>query len=142
MASTSDNGTGVLPRFSFEKGRPEHHEDGKVTLPDLKLDKHGLPLVPQPSARQDDPLVRLYPFRLPEDSACSYSLSELVASAEACCAASSGFLVASGPYVFSGGQSCIRSSKCSIQDLDRSGILRAGRIRKYPRVASPERLSC
>jgi hypothetical protein len=28
---------------------------------DLKLDKHGLPLVPQPSDRKDDPLVRGQP---------------------------------------------------------------------------------
>jgi hypothetical protein len=29
----------------------------KQSLPDLKLDEHGLPLVPQPSDHKDDPLV-------------------------------------------------------------------------------------
>jgi hypothetical protein len=28
-----------------------------ANAPDLRLDKHGLPLSPQPSARKDDPLV-------------------------------------------------------------------------------------
>lgn len=33
-------------------------KDSKEPVSDLKLDKHGLPLVPQPSDHKDDPLVR------------------------------------------------------------------------------------
>lgn len=33
--------------------------DEKATTPVLKLDKHGLPLVPQPSDHKDDPLVSI-----------------------------------------------------------------------------------
>lgn len=43
-----------------EKDRGEldqHHEVGEESLADVKLDKHGLPLVPQPSDHKDDPLV-------------------------------------------------------------------------------------
>jgi hypothetical protein len=32
-------------------------DDAVETMPELKLDRHGLPLVPQPSDRKDDPLV-------------------------------------------------------------------------------------
>jgi hypothetical protein len=38
----------------------EYSEDDSQTKhvhPDLKLDEHGLPLVPQPSDHKDDPLV-------------------------------------------------------------------------------------
>lgn len=35
--------------------RPSH--DSAVDHRELKLDKHGLPLVPQPTSRKDDPLV-------------------------------------------------------------------------------------
>ncbi|KAK2599694.1 hypothetical protein N8I77_011427 [Diaporthe amygdali] len=38
------------------KGTFELNEDGKSPVPALKLDKHGLPLVPQPSNHKDDPL--------------------------------------------------------------------------------------
>ncbi len=43
-----------------------HVEDGadveiKIQQPQLKLDSHGLPLVPQPSDHKDDPLVCLEP---------------------------------------------------------------------------------
>ena len=31
--------------------------DAAVAAPEAKLDRHGLPLVPQPSDRKDDPLV-------------------------------------------------------------------------------------
>jgi len=37
-----------------EEARELEREDGTSTL---KLDKHGLPLVPQPTERKDDPLV-------------------------------------------------------------------------------------
>ena len=42
-----------------------HFEDGadvdvKTSQPRLKLDDHGLPLVPQPSDHKDDPLVSLF----------------------------------------------------------------------------------
>jgi hypothetical protein len=50
----------------FEKAGyvSSHLEDGadieiKNEQPQLKLDEHGLPLVPQPSDHKDDPLVRL-----------------------------------------------------------------------------------
>ena len=33
-------------------------EDQRNVMADLKVDKHGLPLSPQPSDRRDDPLVR------------------------------------------------------------------------------------
>jgi hypothetical protein len=33
-------------------------EDGREVTTGLKLDKHGLPLSPQPTDRKDDPLVR------------------------------------------------------------------------------------
>lgn len=43
---------------------PNHGEIGEdvvskanANTPGLRLDKHGLPLSPQPSARKDDPLV-------------------------------------------------------------------------------------
>lgn len=43
-----------------EKGIPQHDDEGsnKAHIPQPKLDKHGLPLVPQPSDHEDDPLVR------------------------------------------------------------------------------------
>lgn len=44
----------VLPQ---EKDMLEIDADRKATTPALKLDKHGLPLVPQPSDHKDDPLV-------------------------------------------------------------------------------------
>lgn len=57
MASNADKVTGYLPEFFFEKGQQEHRESVKESLPDIKLDKHGLPLLPQPSNHEDDPLV-------------------------------------------------------------------------------------
>jgi hypothetical protein len=35
----------------------------KAENPNLKLDKHGLPLVPQPTDHKDDPLVRTHSFQ-------------------------------------------------------------------------------
>lgn len=40
-----------------EKDMLEVDPDKKAATPVLKLDKHGLPLVPQPSDHKDDPLV-------------------------------------------------------------------------------------
>lgn len=40
----------------MEQGKPEINH-GEVDGSDLKLDKRGLPLVPQPTDRKDDPLV-------------------------------------------------------------------------------------
>lgn len=40
-----------------EKDTLEVDPDRKADTPVLKLDKHGLPLVPQPSDHKDDPLV-------------------------------------------------------------------------------------
>lgn len=59
MSSNADKVTGYLPEFFFEKGQEEHRESVKESLPDIKLDKHGLPLLPQPSNHDDDPLVSL-----------------------------------------------------------------------------------
>jgi len=48
---------------AFEKGAGLTIEDEQskenAQAVDLKLDKNGLPLVPQPSAHSDDPLVGL-----------------------------------------------------------------------------------
>lgn len=59
MASSADQVSGHLPQFFFEKagGVQGDHEAGKEALPHIKLDKHGLPLLPQPSSHEDDPLV-------------------------------------------------------------------------------------
>lgn len=40
-----------------EKGAVDIDENGNSPTPVLKLDGHGLPLVPQPSEHKDDPLV-------------------------------------------------------------------------------------
>ena len=56
----------------------QHNEDG-VTQP--KLDKTGLPLSPQPSSRQDDPLVSMAPS-ITCSEAISLTILELVASPE------------------------------------------------------------
>lgn len=40
----------------MEQGKPEINQ-GEIEGSDPKLDKHGLPLVPQPTDRKDDPLV-------------------------------------------------------------------------------------
>lgn len=40
-----------------ETPSPFEAEEGKEPISDLKLDAHGLPLVPQPSDHKDDPLV-------------------------------------------------------------------------------------
>jgi hypothetical protein len=37
-------------------------EQLKAENPNLKLDKHGLPLVPQPTDHKDDPLVSVHSF--------------------------------------------------------------------------------
>jgi len=42
-----------------EKDIHEINGNEKATTPVLKLDKHGLPLVPQPSDHKDDPLVSI-----------------------------------------------------------------------------------
>ena len=47
--------------FVLAPERQESFDEDKTTKPhpdDVKLDKHGLPLVPQPSDNEDDPLVR------------------------------------------------------------------------------------
>jgi hypothetical protein len=47
--------------FILAPERQESFDEDKTTKShpdDVKLDKHGLPLVPQPSDNQDDPLVR------------------------------------------------------------------------------------
>ena len=47
--------------FVLAPERQESFDVDKTTKPhpdDLKLDKHGLPLIPQPSDNEDDPLVR------------------------------------------------------------------------------------
>lgn len=59
MSSYAEKVGGFLPKFSFEKGQQEFHEAGKRSLSDVRLDKHGLPLIPQPSSHEDDPLVSL-----------------------------------------------------------------------------------
>lgn len=43
--------------FAHEKSIVDIDENAKTSTPTLKLDKHGLPLVPQPSDHRDDPLV-------------------------------------------------------------------------------------
>lgn len=43
--------------LAHEKSTVDIDENGKTSTPTLKLDKHGLPLVPQPSDHKDDPLV-------------------------------------------------------------------------------------
>jgi hypothetical protein len=50
-----EDGNSISPSAS-EKVRGVGVEDGSETQ-NLKLDKHGLPLNPQPSDRKDDPLV-------------------------------------------------------------------------------------
>lgn len=66
MASSAEKGFSGLPKFSFEKGATEHENGGtSESLADMKLDKHGLPLVPQPSNHDDDPLVGSYCFHAP-----------------------------------------------------------------------------
>lgn len=59
MSSNMEKVSGFLPEFFFEKeeGQQDDHEAAKEALPDIKLDKHGLPLLPQPSSHEDDPLV-------------------------------------------------------------------------------------
>ena len=56
-------GTGTKSESAFHEesltppsGR-EESSDGKAGEGQVKLDKHGLPLVPQPSPYSDDPLV-------------------------------------------------------------------------------------
>ena len=50
-----------------EKRGPEydldHVEGGKIDETALKYDKHGMLLIPQPTDRPDDPLVRSGPYR-------------------------------------------------------------------------------
>ena len=46
---------------------PRDYNDDKETKPhpdETKLDKHGLPLVPQPSDNEDDPLVQSHTHHL------------------------------------------------------------------------------
>lgn len=42
-----------------EKDIVDINENRNTPTPALKLDKHGLPLVPQPSDHKDDPLVSI-----------------------------------------------------------------------------------
>lgn len=54
QAREVENGQQAL---RLEKGHVDIDESGKLSTSALKLDKHGLPLVPQPSDHKDDPLV-------------------------------------------------------------------------------------
>lgn len=45
--------------FPDEKNIVDINENRKTSTSVLKLDKHGLPLVPQPSDHKDDPLVSI-----------------------------------------------------------------------------------
>ena len=54
MALNSDKK--VRLSLHFEEGASDRMDD-KPVVADLKLDEHGLPLVPQPSDHKDDPLV-------------------------------------------------------------------------------------
>jgi hypothetical protein len=55
MALNSDKE--VRLSLYFEEGDPDRMDE-KPVVADLKLDEHGLPLVPQPSDHKDDPLVK------------------------------------------------------------------------------------
>lgn len=60
MASKSASESPKLEIRDGEKGEDVGSKTDTNT-PDIRLDKHGLPLSPQPSARKDDPLVKYLP---------------------------------------------------------------------------------
>ena len=63
MPHTAAHEEGDSPNVTMVENRDLNDpEQLKAENPNLKLDKHGLPLVPQPTDHEDDPLVRTHSF--------------------------------------------------------------------------------
>lgn len=129
MSSNAEKVTRYLPEFFFEKGKEEHRESVKESLPDIKLDKHGLPLLPQPSNHEDDPLVSLITiYRHSSDPLLTSSPSELVPTAQALGALTSSLSLPRWSDVISRGKSSVCPNSCCFSHYPSSGVLRTCRI--------------
>lgn len=132
MSSNAEKVTGYLPEFFFEKGQEEHRESVKESLPDIKLDKHGLPLLPQPSSHEDDPLVSLYAiYRHSWSPLLISSPSELVTVAQAIGAPPSILSLTRWSDVISRGKPSVCPDICCFSHYPSSGVLRTCRICKH-----------
>lgn len=141
MSSHSAGAAGLmkLPKFSFEKVQvvedQPYSEDGKDNIPPLKLDKHGLPLVPQPSDHEDDPLVSWPPtghLLSMNTIQLTFDMAELVTVAEARSVDTDIVSVSREPNGISCGEPCICALGCRVQHYPSSSILRTRGIRECP----------
>lgn len=56
MSEKNEGFNGEAVPVNVKEGRDEESLGGETSI-EVKVDKHGLPLIPQPSSHQDDPLV-------------------------------------------------------------------------------------
>lgn len=139
MSSNAEKVTGYLPEFFFEKGKEEHRESVKESLPDIKLDKHGLPLLPQPSSHEDDPLVSLCAiYRKSSSPLLTSSLSELVPIAQAIGAPPSILSLTGWSDVISRGKSSVCPNSSCFSHYPSPGVLRTCCICEHSAFSIPD----
>jgi hypothetical protein len=101
----------------------DHQKLGEDDTSNLRLDKHGLPLVPQPTQHKDDPLVSL--ALTSKHSIKALKSIELVPCSQVVHRSSNQLASMHGPHELSSHQPSLRPARKSIQNHNRSSILRA-----------------
>jgi len=113
---------------SFSDGYEERKEgdNGQAIISDLKLDKKGLPLVPQPTDRKDDPLVCKHVAELSTQFTrltIYLSSTELVTMAQDVHPVASQLACLPWPYGWRNRQSGFHSSQQTVQYHCGTGLL-------------------